>query len=208
MGPMFALRPVVAAVALLLLVDCARPDDGKPPRAAGSATSTPATDRRLSESPGGEAAPVFTRKNLVTGEPMTIPVPGKVTLVYFWATWSAPDVKGLHALEEIHRRHVAEGLHVVGISMDDEDTAEANVVQTAKEQGVTFPVVRDGKHEILDRYRPASDPFIYLIDPDGRVRFFHGGYHDRDDALYEEEVIRALRPVGAGAGRPPRDRAR
>jgi cytochrome c biogenesis protein CcmG/thiol:disulfide interchange protein DsbE len=43
---------------------------------------------------------------------------GKVVLVNFWATWCVPCRKEMPLLDEFYRRHRAQGLVVIAISVD------------------------------------------------------------------------------------------
>jgi peroxiredoxin len=65
---------------------------------------------------------------------------GKVVLVNFWATWCAGCKVEMPELVEQFRRHHAEGLEIVGISMDD--AGDDVVARFAKLTKVNYTIVR------------------------------------------------------------------
>ena len=65
---------------------------------------------------------------------------GHVVLVDFWATWCAPCVAELPAVNALLAEFGDRGLKVIGVSLDDDKQCLANFVA---EQRLTWPIICD-----------------------------------------------------------------
>lgn len=151
----------------------------------------PVAAPRAEPAPGpgvGQLAPRISTKS-IDGAPLTF-VPGKVTLVVFWATWSEPDKKELIKLQELYLRHGPAILAVIALSVDDEPT---HLAEFAKTYGLRFPIGWDAERRIAAVYRPATDPATYVVDRAGIIRFVHHGYHDGEAEEISSEVASLAR---------------
>lgn len=110
---------------------------------------------------------------------------GKVVLVDFWASWCAPCREELPILERLHKQYRAQGLVIVGVSVDRD---AANARSFATKMGLTFPVVHDAQHQLAGRFAPPKMPSSYIIDRRGVVRHVHGGFRAGDAASIEREI--------------------
>jgi cytochrome c biogenesis protein CcmG, thiol:disulfide interchange protein DsbE len=92
---------------------------------------------------------------------------GKVVLVNYWATWCGPCRKEMPMLDTFYRRYHAQGLEIIGISIDFErDLEKARKAARA----VTYPaaVARDISNDGFGI--PKGVPITWIIDVDGKVR--------------------------------------
>jgi cytochrome c biogenesis protein CcmG, thiol:disulfide interchange protein DsbE len=92
---------------------------------------------------------------------------GKVVLVNYWATWCAPCRKEMPTFDAFYRRYRAQGLEIVGISID----FERDMKKVHKAAGaLSYPVaVLAGITE--DGFgRQEGVPITYVIDTEGVVR--------------------------------------
>ena len=108
-------------------------------------------------------------------------------LLDFWGTFCEPCKKSFPKLEELNRKYAESGLHVIGIS-EDEDEDRAKIPGFAEAYGATVFARWDGDKSIARRYKPETMPSSFLIDRDGVVRFAHVGFHDGEEREVEDEL--------------------
>jgi len=95
---------------------------------------------------------------------------GKVTVVYFFASWSAPSLAGLEEVEYLRKTFPKESVEIIGVSLDS--TPEA-LEATIKARNITWPVVFDGKGWKSPLVRSLSInalPTLWLVDRQGNLR--------------------------------------
>jgi cytochrome c biogenesis protein CcmG, thiol:disulfide interchange protein DsbE len=92
---------------------------------------------------------------------------GKVVMVNYWATWCAPCRKEMPKLDAFYKRRRAQGLEIIGISIDFErDVEKARRAARA----VSYPVAL-AKAITDDGFGiPKGVPVTWVIDVDGTVR--------------------------------------
>ncbi|MDE7110589.1 MAG: AhpC/TSA family protein [Muribaculaceae bacterium] len=93
-------------------------------------------------------------------------VPGRFTLVDFWASWCRPCRQEIPALISLYNKYKDAGLDVVGVAVWDRvpDTKKA-----IEELGINYPVILNGNRETTDAYGIMGIPCIMLIDPQGVI---------------------------------------
>jgi len=112
---------------------------------------------------------------------------GKVVILDFWATWCGPCRESIPELEKLYEKYHAEGLEVVGISVDD----SADVLPAAiKQLGMTYPVVLAGNiPDLRNKFQFNAIPQMYVLDKNGRQAANYDGY---DPTLDLEGAIKPL----------------
>lgn len=114
-----------------------------------------------------KSAPEFARPAFDGGKLDLAEYRGKVVLLNFWATWCAPCQTEMPVFSAWQRRYGAEGLQVIGISMDD-DAAPAR--KLAKRLKLNYPVAM-GDAPLGELYGGVEGlPLTLLIDRGGVVR--------------------------------------
>ena len=110
---------------------------------------------------------------------------GKVILLDFWATWCIPCKAEIPGFIELQKKYAAQGLQIVGISVDD---SQAMAKKYAVEMKMNYPVLlAEGKEDILKAYDPIpSIPVSIIIDRDGRIVWRHLGIAAMD--VFEKEI--------------------
>lgn len=134
-----------------------------------------------------QVAPDFTRADLHQVKVHLGDYRGKIVLLDFWATWCAPCLTEMPLLVEWQKRYGKQGLQVLGVSMDDDDSSALAV---EKKMHLDYPVVM-GDEKLGELYGGILGlPVVYLIDRDGVIRARFDG--EVDPHLIEKELGRLL----------------
>lgn len=149
--------------------------------AVATAQSAPAAQNLLNRQ-----APDFTRQDLHGHALHLKAFRGKVVLLNFWATWCAPCQVEMPVFAAWQRVYGAQGLAVVGISMDDDATAARQLVGRLK---LDYPVAM-GDARLGLRYGGVLGlPLTFLIDRKGVIR---ARFQGETDVKVIESRVRAL----------------
>lgn len=153
------------------------------PASAGIVTRDAVVDR---------AGPALTLKDLDGRKVSLESFKGKVVIVDFWATWCEPCKTEIPGYIELQKKYGADGLVVVGISLDK--LKPAAVKKFADGMGINYTLLL-GQVEDLDKFGadPNADvvlPTTYLINRAGRIIHEKSGLMDH--AKYEAIVKAAL----------------
>jgi len=116
---------------------------------------------------------------------------GRMVVINFWATWCAPCVEEMPALDAYYRRHRGEGLELIGISMDNpKDEAKAREFM----REYSFPAAFGREMTLKDYGRIWRLPLTFVIDRQGVLR--KDGWYGKpllDTATLEQTVTPLLR---------------
>jgi thiol-disulfide isomerase/thioredoxin len=103
---------------------------------------------------------------------------GKPVVVDFWATWCAPCRASMPHLDRLQDRYLANGLVVIGLSVDEESPAA--VKRYADRMGIRFRLAM-ADEKLLDRYGPIRLlPTTFFINRRGEVVRRTVGYLDEE----------------------------
>ena len=139
----------------------------------------------------GKPAPEYSAVTLAGDSASLAGMRGKVVLLNIWATWCAPCRQEIPVLEALHGRHRAEGLEVVGVSVDAAGE-EQKVRDFAKEWAMSYPLWHDPEERVSTLYLAVGVPASYLIDREGILRWKHIGPVRADDPTLTSALRAAL----------------
>jgi thiol-disulfide isomerase/thioredoxin len=126
-----------------------------------------------------------------------------VALLDFWDYTCVNCIRTLPYVSEWHRRYVQHGLVVVGVHAPEFSFARdrANVIAAIAQFGLDYPIVLDNSYAIWRAYSNRYWPAKYLIDCQGRLRYYHFG-----EGLYQEterQIQKLLTELDSTARFPP-----
>jgi len=91
---------------------------------------------------------------------------GKVVVLNFWATWCPPCVDEAPSLNALQQRIAPLGGTVLGVSVDEDQTAYDDFLKT---YSIGFPTYRDPSKQIAIGYGTTMYPETFVIDKRGRI---------------------------------------
>jgi peroxiredoxin len=148
----------------------------------------------------GDAAPAFELPTL-SGDTVTLgQYHGRVILLNMWATWCAPCLWEMPAMEGVHQELAGNGLEVLAISLDavslgieSAESVDQRVRDFADKLGVGFTVLRDPSGVATKRkYNVDVLPTSFLIDRHGRVAHREIGAAQWDEEPYRSMIMELL----------------
>jgi len=91
---------------------------------------------------------------------------GKVVVLNFWATWCPPCVEETPALIQLQQRIASRNGVVLGVSVDEDDSAYRAFLQ---QHGINYPTSRDASKRSAVDYGTVMYPETYIIGRDGKI---------------------------------------
>ncbi len=132
-------------------------------------------------------APDFSLPDLSGGHLELSTYRGKVVLLDFWATWCDPCREEIPRFVELQKKYGAQGLQIIGVSMDDGPAPVRDYYQRFK---MNYPVVM-GNAKVGELYGGILGlPIAFVIGRDGRIYAKHIGA--TDVSVFENEIAKLL----------------
>lgn len=134
-------------------------------------------------------------------EPFTIESQkGKVVLVDFWTYTCINCIRTLPYLKDWYDKYKDKGLVIVGVHTPEFEFEKnpTNVQKAINDFGIKYPVMQDNNYATWTAYNNYYWPSKYLIDANGKVRYYHfgeGGY-DQTEQMIQQLLEEAGQDVG------------
>lgn len=122
----------------------------------------------------GTFATALGGQSLQSGEEDVSKLKGRVVLIDFWATWCSACKASTPALANLSDKYGAQGLTVIGATVDNADAAE----KAAKKLGINYGIVAGVSDETVSQYSVQSLPTMFLVDKSGVIRDVLVGFTD------------------------------
>jgi peroxiredoxin len=172
----------------LLLAGCGKPAASD----AAAKPAAPAAAAPMAALPKLGAAPAWKLKDIDGKDVAFEQFKGKVVVIDFWATWCGPCRVEIPGYVEMQKKHGAEGLVIVGVSLDQ---AGPEVVKAfAAKYGINYPLVMADEAIQTKFGGIEAIPTTFLIDRDGQIRDRKVGAEESES--YEKKVAAVLREGG------------
>jgi peroxiredoxin len=137
----------------------------------------------------GDAAPEFS-VTTIDGETLSVPAPGKVVLLNFFATWCGPCRLELPHINRVWAQYKNDD-RVRFIVIGREETPET-VEAFQTEHNFSVPMAADPDRAIYSRFAKESIPRTFVIAPNGQIVYAQAGFHESDieelKALLENQL--------------------
>lgn len=157
---------------------------------SGLSTRVRAAELRL-----WQPAPPLVLHTLDGGSIATRDLLGKVVIATFWATWCVPCREELPLLSAYAAQHAAQGLQVLGFSLDE--AGNLPKVRTVA-ASLSFPVGLVGSPWVPVYGRIWRLPVSFVIDRAGRL--VDNGWDDNPPAWTAQRLQRVVDPLLARNG--------
>jgi len=161
---------------------------------AGAALAVPQVAAAVE---AGQQAPQFALASLSgEGKVSLTAHRGKVVYVDFWASWCAPCLKAVPALDKLRAEFPASDFQVIAINLD-RDLEQAR--KFLADHPVGYPSATDPAGALPQMFGLETMPTSYLIDRQGVVRYVHRGYRAGDEVEIRKRIRELLGPERAVA---------
>jgi peroxiredoxin len=104
----------------------------------------------------------------------------KAVVVMFIATKCPYSNAYNDRMRDMAAAYEKQGILFAGINSNKSEPAD-EVTAHAKKHGFSFPLMKDPDNKVADLYDARHTPEIFVVDPEGRLR-----YHGRIDENYED----------------------
>ena len=116
---------------------------------------------------------------------------GRVVILTFWATWCGPCREELPLLSAYASQHAAEGLTVLGFSLDSPGDDPHKVLRVA--HSLSFPVGLLANSSLPGYGRIWHIPVNFTINREGKL--IDDGWKDKDSTWTPERLERIITPL-------------
>jgi peroxiredoxin len=114
---------------------------------------------------------------------------GKIVYLDFWASWCAPCLKAVPAIEKIRSEFPADTFQIVAINLDRK---KRKALRFLDKHPIGYPSASDPEGRLPELFGVETMPTSYLIDANGVIRYVHRGFKAGDASALRLEIRRLL----------------
>jgi peroxiredoxin len=103
----------------------------------------------------------------------------KAVVVMFIATKCPYSNAYNDRMRDMAAAYEKEGVLFAGVNSNKSEPAD-EVIAHAKKHGLVFPIMKDPDNKVADLYDARHTPEIFVVDPDGKLRY-HGRIDENSD---------------------------
>ena len=138
----------------------------------------------------GDPMPPYSA-TLLDGKPFNLAgEKGNVVFLNVWATWCGPCRFETPELQALQNQYAANGLKVIGVSVDEGDTAAVKTF--IAEQKITYSIAVDPEGRIATLVQTTVLPASLLIDRNGKIVWRQIGAIMPNDAKLKTAIEKAV----------------
>ena len=110
----------------------------------------------------------------------------KIYVFSFWATWCAPCINELEAINEVYEDWKEEiNVEVIAVSVDDTKTINSVPIYV-NGMGWEYLVIMDPNGDFKRAMGVNNEPHTFILDKDGNIIYSHNNYAPGDeDEIYD-----------------------
>ncbi len=127
----------------------------------------------------GETSPSFVANDYRGNGVSSSQLKGKYVLISFWATWCGPCVAEIPMLRKIRQDYRNEDLELISVSCDRDSAA---FIKKITELNMNWTHIF-GNADMSNKFGNKPIPSLYLIDPNGIIKF--SSWEDEERKLHE-----------------------
>lgn len=118
------------------------------------------------------------------------PYRGKVVYLDFWASWCGPCRLSFPFMNRLRASFPPGELVVIAVNVD-RDPARARLF--LRENPANFTLFFDSSGKTASRFNVVDMPTTVLIGRDGRTRYVHKGFYEKNEPIYRQHIAELLR---------------
>ncbi|MCU7854226.1 MAG: TlpA family protein disulfide reductase, partial [Candidatus Thiodiazotropha sp. (ex Lucinoma borealis)] len=91
---------------------------------------------------------------------------GKAYILNFWATWCAPCIKEMPALERA--AEILQEQEILVLTVNSGETRQ-EIEKFINKTPINLPILLDGNSKVMDKWKVLALPTSYIVDVEGMV---------------------------------------
>jgi cytochrome c biogenesis protein CcmG/thiol:disulfide interchange protein DsbE len=179
-----ALAVVVLAIATIVAFTAGDGSDADKEELDPDATQ-PVDGTLTGSDPTGQALPAVDYETF-EGQTVALATEGRPLVINFWASWCVPCVAEMPALQQTYLAN-SPAVDFVGLQVSEAADFGRDMVERT---GVTYPVGRDPRGDVIEALGGRGLPRTVLVAADGTVAAVHNGEISQEElqALIDETL--------------------